>query len=33
MMRFILPFVIFVILSVFLYKGLGRDTREVHRHW
>ena len=29
MMRFILPFVIFVILSVFLYKGLGRDTREV----
>lgn len=29
MMRFILPFVIFLILSVFLYKGLGRDTREV----
>ncbi|MDD2775178.1 MAG: DsbE family thiol:disulfide interchange protein [Gallionella sp.] len=29
MIRFILPFVIFVILSVFLYKGLGRDTREV----
>jgi cytochrome c biogenesis protein CcmG/thiol:disulfide interchange protein DsbE len=29
MMRFILPFVIFVILSVFLYKGLGRDTSEV----
>ncbi len=29
MMRFILPFVIFVVLSVFLYKGLGRDTREV----
>ncbi len=29
MMRFILPFIIFVVLSVFLYKGLGRDTREV----
>ncbi|MCX7192396.1 MAG: DsbE family thiol:disulfide interchange protein [Proteobacteria bacterium] len=29
MTRFILPFVIFIILSVFLYKGLGRDTREV----
>lgn len=29
MMRFILPFLIFVVLSVFLYKGLGRDTREV----
>lgn len=29
MMRFILPFVIFLVLSVFLYKGLGRDTREV----
>lgn len=29
MTRFILPFVIFVVLSVFLYKGLGRDTREV----
>ena len=29
MMRFILPFVIFVILSLFLYKWLGRDTREV----
>ncbi len=29
MMRFILPFVIFVILAGFLYKGLGRDTREV----
>ena len=29
MMRFILPLVIFLILSVFLYKGLGRDTREV----
>lgn len=29
MMRFILPFVLFLILSVFLYKGLGRDTREV----
>jgi cytochrome c biogenesis protein CcmG/thiol:disulfide interchange protein DsbE len=29
MMRFILPFVVFLVLSVFLYKGLGRDTREV----
>jgi len=29
MMRFILPFVIFLVLSVFLYLGLGRDTREV----
>jgi cytochrome c biogenesis protein CcmG/thiol:disulfide interchange protein DsbE len=29
MMRYILPFVIFLVLSVFLYKGLGRDTREV----
>ena len=29
MMRFILPLVLFLILSVFLYKGLGRDTREV----
>jgi len=29
MMRFILPLVIFLVLSVFLYKGLGRDTREV----
>ncbi|MDD4930309.1 MAG: DsbE family thiol:disulfide interchange protein [Gallionella sp.] len=29
MMRFILPFVIFLVLSVFLYMGLGRDTREV----
>lgn len=29
MMRFILPFVIFVILSVFLYRGLGRDTSEI----
>lgn len=29
MMRFILPFVVFLILSAFLYKGLGRDTREV----
>lgn len=28
-MRFILPFVIFLVLSVFLYMGLGRDTREV----
>lgn len=29
MMRFILPFVIFIVLSVFLYLGLGRDPREV----
>ncbi len=29
MMRFILPFVLFVILSVFLYRGLGRDTAEI----
>lgn len=29
MMRFILPLILFLILSVFLYKGLGRDTREV----
>ncbi len=29
MMRFILPLVIFLILAGFLYKGLGRDTREV----
>jgi cytochrome c biogenesis protein CcmG/thiol:disulfide interchange protein DsbE len=29
MMRFILPLLVFLILSVFLYKGLGRDTREV----
>ncbi|MDX8379253.1 MAG: DsbE family thiol:disulfide interchange protein [Gallionella sp.] len=29
MIRYILPFVLFLILSVFLYKGLGRDTREV----
>lgn len=29
MMRFILPLVIFLVLSVFLYLGLGRDTREV----
>ena len=29
MMRFILPLVLFLLLSVFLYKGLGRDTREV----
>jgi len=29
MMRFILPLVLFLILSVFLYLGLGRDTREV----
>ncbi len=29
MMRFILPLVVFLILSFFLYKGLGRDTREV----
>ncbi len=29
MMRYILPLVLFLILSVFLYKGLGRDTREV----
>ncbi|MFA6120735.1 MAG: DsbE family thiol:disulfide interchange protein [Sideroxydans sp.] len=29
MMRFILPFVVFLVLSVFLYIGLGRDPREV----
>lgn len=29
MMRFILPFVLFMALSVFLYLGLGRDTRDV----
>jgi cytochrome c biogenesis protein CcmG/thiol:disulfide interchange protein DsbE len=29
MNRFILPFVIFLALSVFLYKGLGRDTSDV----
>lgn len=29
MMRFILPLVLFLILAVFLFKGLGRDTREV----
>lgn len=29
MMRYILPFVLFLVLSVFLYMGLGRDTREV----
>jgi len=29
MMRFTLPLVIFLVLSVFLYKGLGRDTRTV----
>jgi len=29
MMRFILPFVIFVVLSVFLYVGLGRNPNEV----
>ena len=29
MMRYILPLILFLILSVFLYKGLGRDTREV----
>jgi cytochrome c biogenesis protein CcmG/thiol:disulfide interchange protein DsbE len=29
MMRFILPFVVFVVLAVFLYIGLGRDPREV----
>lgn len=29
MMRFILPFVLFVILAAFLYVGLGLDPREV----
>ncbi|MBK9160339.1 MAG: DsbE family thiol:disulfide interchange protein [Nitrosomonadales bacterium] len=29
MMRFILPLAIFLVVSVFLYMGLGRDTREV----
>lgn len=29
MMRFILPFVIFIILAVFLFKGLSLDPREV----
>ena len=29
MIRFILPFVLFVILSIFLYKGLGRDTKDI----
>ena len=29
MMRFILPFLVFVILSVFLYVGLGRKPSEV----
>ena len=29
MMRFTLPLVVFLILAIFLYKGLGRDTREV----
>lgn len=29
MMRFILPFVIFVILAVFLFKGLSLNPREV----
>ena len=29
MMRFTLPLVVFLILAAFLYKGLGRDTREV----
>lgn len=29
MMRFTLPLVVFLVLAVFLYKGLGRDTREV----
>ncbi len=29
MMRFILPLVVFLVLSVFLYIGLGRDPREV----
>jgi len=28
-MRFILPFVVFAVLAVFLYIGLGRDPREV----
>ncbi|MEQ1555603.1 MAG: redoxin family protein, partial [Gallionella sp.] len=29
MMRFILPLVLFLGLSWFLFQGLGRDTREV----
>lgn len=29
MIRFTLPLVVFLILAAFLYKGLGRDTREV----
>jgi cytochrome c biogenesis protein CcmG, thiol:disulfide interchange protein DsbE len=29
MMRFILPFVIFIVLAVFLFKGLSLDPREV----
>ncbi len=29
MMRFILPFVIFIILAVFLFRGLSLDPREV----
>jgi cytochrome c biogenesis protein CcmG/thiol:disulfide interchange protein DsbE len=29
MMRFTIPLVIFLALAAFLYKGLGRDTREV----
>ena len=29
MMRFIFPFILFVVLSVFLYRGLGRDTSEI----
>lgn len=29
MMRFTLPLVLFLVLAGFLYKGLGRDTREV----
>jgi cytochrome c biogenesis protein CcmG/thiol:disulfide interchange protein DsbE len=29
MMRFILPFVIFIVLAVFLFRGLSLDPREV----
>jgi cytochrome c biogenesis protein CcmG/thiol:disulfide interchange protein DsbE len=29
MLRYILPFVLFLILSVFLYRGLGRDTSTI----
>lgn len=29
MMRFILPFIVFIVLAVFLFKGLSLDPREV----